>query len=425
MTVLRRRTRAAGLAAAIAAVALLALPGLARADAVRDWNLNATTALAAQDVRVSVLHLAMVHGAVYDAVNAIDRGHRPYLVAPRAKPSDSPDAAAATAAYRVLVSIVPDQKAALEALYVSSLAAIPDGPAKTGGIHAGETAAAAMIAERTNDGRFGTPGFPVGTLPGQWRPVLPLFVNDPNAWIANVTPFLINNASQCRSRGPYPLTSRKYAAEFAEVKAVGSATSTTRTADQTHAARYWAENPPGTWTRIARMLSQRAGLSVVDNARYFAMLYLTQADAIIGVWDDKARWLFWRPITAIREAATDGNPKTEADAEWLPLIPTPPYPDHSSGHSALSASTVRTLQQFFGTDGPGFSDTNNAGLTRSFPSFSAAIDEVIDARVWSGIHFRLADEQGARIGRKVANWRQHHYFQPVHDVRADADKHHD
>ena len=259
MTILSNRARIAGLAAALAAVTLLAAPGFARADAVRDWNLNATTALAAQDARVAVLHLAMVHGAVFDAVNAIDRGYRPYLVSPRAKPWDSPDAAAATAAYRVLVGIVPEQKPALEALYASSLAAIPDGPMKAGGIHAGETAAAAMIAERTNDGRFGSPGLPTGTMPGQWRPVLPMFVNDPSGWIRNVTPFLIKDASQFRSHGPFPLTSRRYAADFAEVKAIGSATSTTRTADQTSAARYWAENPPATWTRIARMLSLRAG----------------------------------------------------------------------------------------------------------------------------------------------------------------------
>ena len=207
MIILSNRVRIAGLAAALAAVTLLAAPGFARADAVRDWNLNATTALAAQDARVAVLHLAMVHGAVYDAVNAIDRGYRPYLVSPRAKPWDSPDAAAATAAYRVLVGIVPEQKPALEALYASSLAAIPDGPMKAGGIHAGETAAAAMIAERTNDGRFGSPGLPTGTMPGQWRPALPMFVNDPSGWIRNVTPFLIDDASQFRSHGPFPLAS--------------------------------------------------------------------------------------------------------------------------------------------------------------------------------------------------------------------------
>jgi PAP2 superfamily len=197
------------------------------------------------------------------------------------------------------------------------------------------------------------------------------------------------------------------------VKSLGSATSATRTADQTLAARYWAENPPATWSRIFRTLAAQEGLTLVENARLFAMLYLTAADALISVWDDKAYWSFWRPITAIQEADTDGNRQTEPDAAWLPLIATPPYPEHPSGHTGLSGSIVKTLQQFFRTDNVAWSDTNNAGLTRSFTRFSRAIDEIIDARVWSGIHFRTADEQGARIGRQVANWRNTHYFRPV------------
>jgi hypothetical protein len=194
------------------------------------------------------------------------------------------------------------------------------------------------------------------------------------------------------------------------VKAYGSATSVVRSADQTLAARYWAENPPATWSRIFRTLSVQQYLSLEENARLYAMLYLTAADALITVWNDKAHYLFWRPITAIREAATDGNPATEADPAWLPLIPTPPYTEHSSGHSGLSGSFVATLQDFFGTDRIGWTDTNNAGLTRSFTRFSRAIDEIVDARVWSGIHFRNADEQGAKIGREVARYREQNYF---------------
>jgi hypothetical protein len=201
--------------------------------------------------------------------------------------------------------------------------------------------------------------------------------------------------------------------ELAEVQSVGSLTSTTRTADQTHAARYWAENPPATWSRVFRTISAQQGLSPTENARLYAMLYLTAADALITVWDDKAHYLFWRPITAIREADVDGNPATVADPAWLPLISTPPYTEHSSGHAALSGSIVATLQDFFGTDHVGWSDTTNGGLTRSFSRLSQAIDEVVDARVWSGIHFRSADEQGARIGRQVAQWRKRHAFGAV------------
>ena len=408
--------RTAGL---VAAAAALAAPAVARADAVTEWNQNASTALfvaAGQPPQVSVTHLAMVHGAVYDAVNAIDGGHEGYLLTPRlAQPSDSKEAAAATAAYRVLLHLVPAQQATLEPQYHTALATIPDGTAKKRGIAIGEAAAAAMIAARVDDGRFGAFRFAVGSLPGVWRPVLPAFVNDPFAWLKDVRPFLVRSASQFGSEGPHALTSEEYARELAEVKSVGSATSTTRTADQTSAARYWAENPPATWSRIFRRLSAQQGVSLVDNARLYAMLYMTAADSLITVWNDKARFAFWRPITAIREAGTDGNPLTHADPGWLPLIPSPPYTEHSSGHAALSGSLVATLQDFFGTDTVSWSDTNNGGLTRSFMSFSQAIEEVVHARVWSGIHFRTSDVQGAKIGRQVAKFRQHHYFKPASD----------
>jgi hypothetical protein len=243
--------------------------------------------------------------------------------------------------------------------------------------------------------------------------VLPAFVNDPNAWLKDVKPFLVRSNEQFGSKGPLELTSKQYAHELNEVKSVGSLTSTTRTADQTHAARYWAENPPNTWSRILRTLATQQSLNDVDSARLFAMAYMTAADSLITVWYDKAKFLFWRPITAIREADTDGNPATEKDEAWLPLIATPPYPEHSSGHGGLSGAMTSTLQQFFGTDAIAWSDTNIAGLTRSWTSFSQAIDEVVGARVWSGIHFHAADEQGARIGDRVAQYREARYFKPV------------
>jgi PAP2 superfamily len=414
--------------AAFAAVALAA-PATAHADAVTDWNLNASNAIfvtGAQPPQLSVPHMAMVHGAVFDAVNAIDGGYEGYLISSRlATPSDSKEAAAATAAYRVLLSIVPVQKPVLDAQYAASLAGIADGSSKTRGIAVGEAAAAAMIAARTSDGRFGAFRFVVGTVPGAWRPVLPAFVNDPNAWLKDVKPFLIRRASQFRSDGPFRLTSRSYAKEFEQVKSLGSLTSTTRTSDQTLAARYWAENPPATWNRIFRTLSAQQGLSLVDNARLFAQLYLTAADALIAVWDDKAHYSFWRPITAIREADTDGNPRTEPDPNWLPLIATPPYPDHPSGHAGLSGSYVKTMQQFFGTDRIGWTDTNNGGLTRSFTRFSQAIDEIVHARMWSGIHFLNPDVQGAVIGRQVAKYRDRHFFEEMDDDHDHHDHDHD
>jgi hypothetical protein len=405
--------------AAVLAAVVLAAPAVADADTVTQWNQNAANALyvtAAQPPNVSVLHMAMVQGAVYDAVNAIDGSREGYLLTSRvATPTDSKDAAAATAAYKMLVWIVPAQQPALQALYNATLAGIPDGDAETRGIAVGDAAAAAMIAARTADGRFGLFRFLSGSGPGVWKPVLPAFGSDPNAWVKDVKPFLIERASQFRSDGPYELTSRKYAREFNEVKQVGSATSTTRTADQEHAALYWAENPPRTWNRIINSISAAQGTSLVDNARLFAEVYLTVADAFIAVWDEKAHYSFWRPITAIREADTDDNPRTDKDMGWLPLVANPPYPEHPSGHLGLSGAVGRTLQQFFGTDKLSWTDTTPAGMrTRSFTRVSDAVEEIENARVWSGIHFRNADEASVEISRKIAKYRAKHYFGRIH-----------
>jgi hypothetical protein len=406
-----RRRHAVGV---IAAAVALVVAAPARADTATDWNQHATDALivaAGQSPTVSLPHLAMVHGAVYDAVNAIDRRYEPYLGAPKARRWYSQDAAAAAAAYRVLASLVPAQQPILEQKYLTSLAGLAAGKARDRGVAVGEAAAATMLAARQDDGRFGPFRFPVGTEPGQWRPVLPAFVNDPAAWVADVRPFLIPSRSQFRSAGPNPLDSRRYAREFDEVKSLGSADSSTRTPEQTDIARFWAEHPPAMWSRILRQLATGEGLRVADSSRFYAMLYLTAADAAIACWDDKAHWLHWRPISAIREAETDGNPATSADPDWVPLIATPPYPEHPAGHPCVSASIVATLQDFFGSDRRHFDATSAvSGTARSFQRFSQAIDEIIDARVYSGIHFRTADEQGARIGRKVADWRDRHLF---------------
>jgi hypothetical protein len=417
MTQPRKRMRRIGVLFAVTALLALAGAASAQADTVTDWNTNATNTLigtAGQGPTVAALHLAMVHGAVYDAVNAIDGGYDPYLTAPAAMPWYSKDAAAATAAYRVLSNLVPLQQGTLDGLYAASLAGIPDGPAKAGGVTVGEAAATAMLTARADDGRLVPFSFPVGSEPGEWRPVLPAFANDPFARLARIRPFMTTTPSQFRSDGPNPITSPEYASEFAEVKALGRQTGSTRTADQTDMARFWAEHPPAMWSRIFRQLSAGHGLTVAENARYFAMLYLTGADSLISCWDDKAHWLYWRPITAIREANTDGNAATSADPAWLPLIPTPPYPEHPSGHACLSSSFVRTLRDFFGTNQAEFSALSGfSGTTRSFSRFSEAIHEIIDARVYSGIHFRIADVQGAVIGKKVANWREKHFFQPA------------
>jgi hypothetical protein len=416
---------------AVAGLVALASPGVARADTVTDWNAIATTAILTPGPTAhgSTLSSAMVQGAVYDAVNAIEKSHRSYLLdvdAVGAQPWDSKDAAAATAAYRVLAALLPAQQPALEALWLASLGPLPYDLMTQGGIAAGEAAASAMLAARANDGRNGPFTFVIGDDPGDWRPLTPTAL-DPAAWVGNVLPFLIESPSQFRSEGPNALTSGAYAEDFDEVKELGSLRSTTRTPDQTMAAIFWQAQPLALYGGVMRSLSASRGLSIGENARMFAMTSLAAADGSISCWHDKYYWNFWRPLAAIREAGTDGNPNTEPDATWKPLfdpstttVPpgsliTPPFPDHPSGHGCVSGAILHTLQDFFGTDKIAFSvfSSRFPGQPRSFDRFSHALKEVIDARVWGGIHFRTADVQGAVIGKKVAHWERKHYFQPV------------
>jgi hypothetical protein len=387
------------------------------ATAVLDWNVNATTAIvtvAKQPPPVAELSYAMVQGAEYDAVNAIAGGHQPYLVSPAASGSESKSAAAASAAHDVLVALFPSQAATLDGQLAASLAGIPDGSAETAGVAIGRATAAAMIEARTNDGRFGPSVVTIGTQPGEWRPAPPVFAVDPASWVGNVRPFLLPRGDLFRTDGPNALTSAAYAADVNEVESLGSATSTTRTADETDAAIWWQDHGTALWNRMLRNIAIGQQLDIVDAARMFAMTDLAGADALINCWNDKWTWDFWRPITAIREADTDGNPATIADPTWTPLLATPPFPDHPSGHSCVSGAIVNTLQAFFGTDKVAFGAfSNNSHTTRSFSRFSQALKEVLNARVWGGIHFRTADVQGAVLGMKVAHYLVKHAFAPI------------
>jgi hypothetical protein len=420
------------------ALALIALasPTVMRADAVTDWNAIASTAIvtnAGQPPPPSALSFAMVQGAVYDAVNAIDRGYQPYLVQPNANPTDSKEAAAATAAFRVLVGfpdlpgLFPAQLPTLQPQYDTYLANLPDDPpgSRDAGIAVGEATARAMLIARTNDGRFGPSPQLYPPAPGIWRPTPPNFANDPAPWVGNVHPFLVPDAEMLRTDGPNALTSHAYTEDLNEVKELGSLTSITRTPDQTDAAIFWQDHAVALWNRIFRTLATNQELDIIESARLFAMENLAAADSQIGGWNDKYYWQSWRPITAIREADTDGNPDTEPDPTWLPLFDpatsvcnppllfTPPFPEHPSGHACATSAFVHTLQNFFGADRVGFSAfSNKSCTTRSFDRFSHALKEVIDARVWAGIHFRTADVQGAVLGKKVVHYMTRHYFQP-------------
>ena len=431
---IRHRTTAIVVLAAL--IATLGVPVTRRADAVEptpadavvEWNTNAQSAIvgvAGQGPTVAYLHFAMVQGAVYDAVNAIEGGYEPYLAAPGvADPGDSAPAAVAQAAHDVLVALFPAQAGVLDDKLTTSLLAIPDGPAETGGIEVGAAAAAAMLAARTGDGRF-TPFTVIqGTEAGEWRstaftptgqPVV-----EPAPWVGNVTPFIVPDVEALRSDGPNPLTSEAYAEDLNEVKELGSLTSTTRTEDETEAAIFWQANQAVLFNALFRQLAGTQDLDIAEAARMFAMADLAGADGAIACWNDKYYYRFWRPITAIRLADTDDNPATVADPNWTPLfssappLTTPAFPEHPSGHTCISGAVVETLQDFFGTDKLSFTMSSAlSGTTRDFGRFSVAIKEIIDARVWAGIHFRTADTQGYVMGRKVAHILERNYFQPM------------
>jgi hypothetical protein len=357
----------------------------------------------------------MVHAAVYDAVNAIAGCREPYVSRPAAKPWYSQDAAVAAAAHHVLVSgslgIPATRMPLIEAAYQATLQPIADGAAKTGGIATGEAAAAALLAARAGDGRFGPFRFAESALPGVWRLVPPATVTDPGAWLKDVRPFVVRDPDRFRGRAPHRLGSRAYAADFNEVKALGRATGSTRTADRTAAAEYWGTtNATATMASIIRSVASTQGGTLADHARLLARVYANSADALIVTWRDKARYSFWRPFTAIREAASDGDQATVADLDWTSLIAAPPYPEHPGGLSTFGGAVAETMQHFYGRDKATYSGTTPGGVSRQFTSFSQLRDDIVEARIWSGVHFRFADTEGAKIGRRVAHWGDRHAF---------------
>jgi hypothetical protein len=396
------------------------------AQVVLDWNAHAIAAIfnaptapvpgSGLPPPPGSLHLAMVQGAVYDAVNAIDRTHKPYLRGlPKVSKKASKDAAAATAAHDVLVGLQPPLaqviKDRLDGLYADTLALIKDGKRKDQGIAIGQAAAAKMLKKRAHDGRFVPYAFPVGTDPGDWRLTPPGFVNDPFAWVANVRPFTLKRASQVRTRGPLPLTSEKYAAEFNEVKAFGSATSAVRTPEQTAMALFFSINPIPMYHVAFRQIAVDRHLSASAAARMLATLDLAGADSLIGCWDDKDRYHFWRPSTAIQLADIDDNPATVADPNWKPLINDPPYPDHPSGFNCYTGATMYAARDFFGKDRIPFVLHNPVSNTdRAYTRFTDVPKDTIEARMLLGIHFRTPDVQGVKLGKKVADWVDDHFF---------------
>jgi PAP2 superfamily len=419
---------------------------LARADAVTDWNVRAGRAAMAACLSPTGNGLAearmyaMVHVAIHDALNAINRRSRPYALDTQAPSWASVDAAVAAAAHDVLVSVIDqlqespqcvlDGKASVEANYAAALGAIPEGPAKTQGVAIGQEAAAEILALRANDGSdrpLQDFFYPQGTNPGEWRftPGVP-FAFAPG-W-GDVTPFVLRRSSEFRSGPPYRVGSKKYAADFNEIKSLGGDDVTTpsaRTEEQTQIGLFWIESSPLAWNRIARSVSASTGLDLWENARLFGLLNMAMADGYIGSWETKYHYNFWRPVTAIRLAETDGNPDTEGDPTWTPLQPTYPMPDHDSGHAVEGGVAAEVLKQFFGTDHISFSACSltlplveeqcggASEVLRSFENFTEAAEENGVSRILIGIHFRKAVEDGIEHGRKIGNRAVNRFLKPV------------
>jgi hypothetical protein len=435
-----------GYAGADGEPASLAAPG--GGDAVTVWNANAGVAATAACLAPldNPLHesrtYAMMHVAIHDALNAIDRRSRPYALDVQAEAGASLDAAVAAAARDVLVALIAQLPlelhtqacidagvASVEAAYIAALAAIPDGQTKSQGIGVGQAAAATILDLRADDGAVGpflNFACPQDTDPGEYQctPGTPFIVFE--VW-ENVVPFVLKHSSQFRPGPPYAVDRKKYTADFSEVKSLGgddAATPSARTADQTEIALFWWESSPLKWNRIARTVSADRGLNLWENARLFGLLNLALADGYIAMVDSKNHYNYWRPITAIRTGDTDGNPDTIGDPTWTPLRPTPPDQDYVSGHSIEGGAAAEVLKQFFSTDEISFQDcgavlpagscSDATPVFRSYTSFSQAAAENAYSRILIGFHFRKSVEEGIKYGRKIGRRAANLYLRPVH-----------
>ena len=434
--------------AVLAACGFLGIGGPARADVVTDWNdytqqaiANALTAArcrpdaplpaAPRPNPVIFLDFAIVQLAVHNAVQAIEGRYEPYG-APIWGASGSRVAAVAKAAHDVLVHLLPLQAVCLDARYDDYLAAHGI-PATDPGIAAGQQAAAGIIALRTGDGRFPSPAPPpfVGSTDvGQWRPTPPAFAPMAIPWLGNVRRFTMDDDARERlvSQAPPELTSKRYTRDFDEVKALGSLNSTARTQAQTYLAYFYADNPGLIWNRGLRSIATARGLDVGESARLFALANMAAADAIMTAWDNKNRHNQWRPVTAIREADADGNPDTAADPTWTPLIATPPYPDWSSGANNVNAAYVRAAALLFGTDRMDFTLTSTTSPVllppphnaRAYTHFNDVADDMVEARMLLGIHFRASDDEARAEGKRIGTRAFACFLRPVGDGAADC-----
>jgi hypothetical protein len=387
---------------------------VAPGNAVTDWNEIAQNAIiVGRPVGSAVVLEGIVQAAIYDATVAIEGGYEPFVASPSVSRPASTAAAVAAAARGVLVVRVPGQAASVDAQYAAYLASIPDGPAKTNGIAVGEQVAQAILAWRAGDGFDNdVPWVQPPPGPGVFEPYPappPLDVK-----LKQVRPLSLTSNDQFRPDGPNPLTSAEYAKDFNEVKAYGRIDSAVRTPEQTEVARFWTENTAVQWPRTQRGLALEKGLSLAQTARMLALAEVAAADALLACFDAKYHYLFWRPRLAIRRADTDGNPATDADPTWEPVVPTPNHPEYPGAHGCVTTAVTNALAAFFGTDKVPFAMSSTVtGTTHYWDRFREAAKEVYDARTWGGMHFRNSTMEGAWIGEKVTRHVVANFFRPT------------
>lgn len=405
----------AGLTAATATSQTQSLQaGPYSADAIRTWH-GVAAAQLTNPIRQSRV-LAMVHAAMHDAVNGAVPVYERY--ASWLSDGDAhPEAAAAAAAHRVLVNLFPSNTATFDAQLADSLAGVPDGPAEDAGVALGSAVGDFIVLFRANDGMDIPDPFSPTPGPGVWEPTPPAFLPAIEPQMANVTPFTIHSRDQFLVEPPPGLLTYEYVRDYNEVKALGSDPSTSRTADQTHAAHFWFEPSNLGWSRIAAIYSLQRGTGLHDTARLFALLNMAMADGYIAGFYWKQTHALWRPVTAIRKGDTDGNPGTDPDSLWNSLRPTPPSPDYPSTHAVLGSAAAAILRHGTGSDRFSFCMTSlssvPAGSERCFTGFSDAARENAASRVYIGYHFRFATRAGMNLGRQIGNLALRHNLKPL------------
>jgi len=396
---------------ALAASATPAAKAAAKPDMVTVWNQTMVNALetAKTPPPPAMRTGAIVQSSVFDALNGIERRYTPIHVQPAAPPGASREAAVAEAAYEALVTLFPAQKPTFDAQLAASLAQIGGGPNDQSvqrGLDWGKQVADDILNWRAGDGINAVlPSYSASGLPGRWAPTPPTFGLPLFRAFANMTPWAMTTPSQFLPGPPPTLTSALYTQDFNETKAMGSATSSTRSAYQTQTAQFYGtDTPAAIWNRLADDLAESDHLTMTENARLLARMNVALADAVIAIWNAKNVYDTWRPITAIQQAAADGNPNTMPDASWTPLLPTPQFQEYPAGHPGVSNAGLSVLAAFYGND-TSFTVTSAGvpGVTRDYTNFSTAAEDVADARVFGGMHFRFSCDTAIQMGSEIAN----------------------